>query len=90
MASGYLGSDQLETSVANQEILPNPPSDWTDGYRLVKFSFVNNQDVTVVVNGVETIFIPAGQGFNTDKEDPPITSFKLLTSGVQFTWAAVY
>jgi hypothetical protein len=90
MATGFLGSDQLETSTSNMEIVPNPPSDWTDGYRLLKFSFVNNQDCTVIVNKIETIFIPVGNGFNTDIGDPPITSFVIKESGVTFTWAAVF
>lgn len=89
MASGYLGSDQLETSSSNQQIIPNPPSDWTDGYNLIKFSFDNKQDCTVIVNG-ETIFLSSGEGFNTDKDDPPITSFIIKEAGIPFTWASVY
>lgn len=89
MAIGYLGSDILETSTANQELVPSKPSDWTVGYHLIKFSFANVQDCTIIVNG-ETIFIPAGKGFEVGKDDPPVTSFIIVQSGVQFNWAAVY
>lgn len=89
VGSGYLGSKQQETSVANQEIIPTTPSNWTTSYFLKKFSFANEQNCVVKVNGVE-IFLRAAQGFKMDVHDSPVYSFIVVDAGIQFNWVGMY
>lgn len=87
---GYIGSSNLQTSTANQEIIPSPPSHWTLGYNCYKLSFFNSQDCTVKINNLDPIYLQANQGFEMDKEDSPITSFVIIESGVGFNWIGAY
>jgi hypothetical protein len=87
LGSGYIGTDSVKTSTANLEIIPTPPSTYQyKKYSLYKFSFVNGQDCTVVVNGETTLFIPAGQGFEIGEIDQPINSFVIKEAGVTYTF----
>jgi len=87
LGSGYLGTDTLKTSTAMQEILPTPPSSYQyKKYNLYKFSFMNQQDCTVIVNGATTLFILAGQGFEITEIDQPINSFVVKESGITYTY----
>lgn len=52
--NGYKASPNLETSVANVNILPAPPAEWTKGYQFYKFSFLNDQDCHVLINNDAT------------------------------------
>ncbi|MGB6408130.1 MAG: hypothetical protein WBF39_11685 [Planococcus donghaensis] len=89
--SGYLGSTALQTSTANQEIVPSKKVGWTSGYKLYKFSFDNeNQDCTVRINGETTLFLKAGQGFEIEQGDAPIHSFIIVTAGVTFSWIGAF
>lgn len=88
--SGYIGSDTLQTSTANQEVIPSPPDNWTSGYSLYKFSFRNLDDVTIVINGDTTLFRGAKEGFEMGVEDKPITSFVIKEAGVQYNWTGAY
>jgi hypothetical protein len=91
LGSGYIGSSQLLTSTLNQEIIPLPDSSKSfKKYSLYKFSFSNNQDVTVIINNDATIFIPAGRGFEIDETDAPIYSFVIKEAGITYNWAACY
>lgn len=89
--TNYLGSESLQTSIANEEIIPLAPDEWTsERYKFIRFSFHNEQDCTVQVNNNTKIFLTAGKGFATDENIPPITSFKIVESGIQFYYAGVY
>lgn len=90
LGSGYIGSSSIQTSVANQEIIPNSPSTWSTKYSLYKFSLDNYSDCTVTINGGNNIFIPANKGFNIDETDAPIYSFKIVESGILFNFIAAY
>ena len=90
IGSGYIGSDSLKTSVSNDEVVPSPPANWKSGYNFYKFSFLNYTDCTVQVNNENTIFLKANQGFSIDALDAPIHSFKVVESGVQYSWVAGY
>lgn len=85
---GYLGSNQIETSVANQQVIPNPPSNlnWTMGYSLYKFSFRNYDQCTIIINNETELFLDAGDGFEMNEIDKPITSFVIVESGIRFNW----
>jgi hypothetical protein len=87
---GYLGSSSLQTSTANAEILPSSPSDWTIPYNFYKFSFKNDQDCHIIINGGNQIFIRANQGFEMDEMDKPITSFKIAESSITYNWVGTY
>jgi hypothetical protein len=87
---GYLGSSSLQISVANAEILPSSPSNWTTPYNFYKFSFKNDQDCHIIINGGNQIFIRANQGFEMNEIDDTITSFKIVESGITFNWIGTY
>lgn len=87
---GYLGTSQLMTSTSNLELVPSPSASWNVGYKLYRFSFLNDQDCTVIVNGVTTLFIRASQGFEINEPDAPITSFVIVTAGITYNFVAGY
>lgn len=86
----YLGSDKLCVSVANQEIIPPPPSHWTMPYKLYKFSLMNYDDCTLVINDQTEIFLKANQGFCMDITDTPIQSVKIKEDGIEYNWIGAY
>jgi len=88
--SGYLGTNKIEVSSLNQEIVPEKPSNWTIPYHLYKFSFINYQDVIVLINGDTEIFLKAGQGFEMNEIDKPITSFIIKDANVEYSYIAAY
>ncbi|MFS0643692.1 hypothetical protein [Siminovitchia sp. 179-K 8D1 HS] len=87
---GYIGSQELQTSEANKEIIPSKPDDWTHGYKLYKFSFMNESDCTVVINDKYTIFLKANQGLSIDKGDEPIVSFKIKEGGIKYNFIGAF
>lgn len=91
IGSGYIGSPSLQTSTANQEIIPAPSNpNWTHGYNLYKFSFMNDQNVTVKINKDKDIFLRAGQGFSTEYIDSPIWSFIVQEAGITYNFIGSY
>jgi hypothetical protein len=89
--NGFLGSAELETSVANAEILPEAPEAWTnDLYTFYKFDFYNDQICTVKINGGDAIYLRAGQGFNSDIGDADIISFKIVEDNITYNWFGCY
>ncbi|PKR82596.1 hypothetical protein [Heyndrickxia camelliae] len=91
IGSYYIGSSEPQISIANEEIIPSPPSNWTSGYNFVYFTFNNDADCTVLINGKdEPLFVRSGQGFSIGAEHPPIYSFKIVEDSIPFTWAGIY
>lgn len=90
IGSGYLGSSILQTSVANEEIIPFPPTNRSTPYKIQKLGLMNEADCTILINNKTKIFLKAGQGFSTTVEDQPITSLKIIESGVKFNWVGGY
>lgn len=91
LGTGYIGSPEVQTSVANEEIIPLTPENWTrERYKIVRFSFRASQDCSIKVNEGNIIFIEAGKEFSIDEDIPAITSFKIQESGIEFTWAGVF
>lgn len=88
--SGYLGSSEISISVAGQDIIPNPPSHWSTGYSLKKFSFDNTEECTIIVNKETRLFLKAGQGFEIGYDDSPIQSFVIVEGGIHFNWIGGY
>lgn len=87
LGSGYIGSSNLQTSVANEEIIPSPPQGQYR-YNCYTFSFMNDQACSVVINNSSSIYLRANQGFNMDENDAPIISFKIVENGITFNWIA--
>lgn len=83
----YFGSSSIQTSVANQELVPTKPEDHTVSYHFKKLSFDNTQECNVLVNE-KNIYLKAGQGFESGYDDPLIYSFKIVQSGIEFNWIA--
>lgn len=90
VGKGYLGFNSLQTSVANAEIVPTPPADWTNGYNLYNIEFYNLDDCTIIVNNETEIFIYAGKGWGMEYKDRHVISFKVKESNVRFTFNAKY
>jgi hypothetical protein len=89
--SGYIGTDSIKISTSSQEIIISPPSNWNQGYKLYKFSFLNpSQDCHVIINGGNQIFLSAGQGFECDEGDAPIYSFIIVESGISYNYIGAY
>jgi len=90
--NGFIGSATILTSVANQEIIPDPdPSlNWTQGYKLAKVTLLNYSDCTVKINNGLPIFLKSYQGFNTDGTDALITSLKIVENGILYSFMGSY
>ncbi|MCY7948992.1 hypothetical protein P8891_11265 [Bacillus atrophaeus] len=88
--SGYIGSPSIETSTSNHEVIPSPPSNWTMKYSLYKFSFSNEQECHVSINGGSPIYLRAGQGFQMDIKDQPIMSFKIFEPDIAYNYMGAY
>jgi len=86
----YIGSEEPTTSTSNHEVVPTHPKGWTRGYNFYRFSFHNDQDCRVKINGGKPIYLRARQGFNTSEVDAPIYSFVVVESGVVFNFIAAY
>lgn len=83
----YFSSNGYQTtSTESQEILPPEPLHWNTQYVFRKFSFISDQDCTVIINGEFTIPLIAGLGFEVDRDDVPIESFVILESNTRYYW----
>lgn len=86
--SRFAGTDDLKTSVGGEELISiekaeNAPTG-TIFYAKV-FRFYNEDAIKVQINGSNTIYIPAGVGFDSDDYTyANITSFKIINSGVKY------
>lgn len=90
VGSKFLGSTDLQTSSANQEIIPQEvPEGWTIKYKLKAFSFHNVQAAKVKINGSDPIYLGAGKGFNSNINSPEIYSFVIITEGIDFHWVGL-
>lgn len=89
--TNYIGSEKLETSVANQEVVPLTPEGWTsERYKFIRFSLKVGADCTIIINNTNKIFVENGVIFSMDEFAPPITSIKFVESGIQYSFGAVY
>lgn len=75
MGTIVLGSDNLETSVANAEIIPN-------GARIVNLSFANTQECHVIINNGSPIYLRGNQGQLVDV----CFSLKVVEAGITYNW----
>lgn len=88
--SGFDGSEDIQISVANQELVPTTPSTWHNVVKsFYKFSFINKQDCHIIVNG-KRLFCEADDGFESTEIDVEIHSFIIEEAGVEFNWRAAY
>ena len=93
--AGILGSSALQTSQANEEVVPLPPVGWVNvTYKFCKFSFINDQDCHVKINGdTNQIYLRAGQGFEinrSDKKDFLISSFIVVEAGITYNYVGQF
>lgn len=91
---GYAGSPKIETTTENmQDVVDLSYTEQTaeniDGYYV--FNFDNKNDCTVFINGSEYgIFLEAGDGWSTNRDDALITSWIIKESGTKYKWSAHY
>lgn len=90
ISNGYLASPEIQISTENHEIVPEKPSEWTNGYRIKKLSFSNVEECTLLINNETEVKIPSGRGFEMGYDDPVITSFIIKESGIQFNFVAAF
>jgi hypothetical protein len=94
IGNGYIGSSDLQTtSTTNTECIPSPPSNlnWTQGYNIYKFSFMNyDTNCHIIINNGNPIFLKANLGFEMDEDDKPITSFKIVESGITYSFIGCF
>lgn len=88
--NGYIGSNKLETSIANKELLPNKPERWTTGYKVYKLAFMNNEACTIIINDNIELYLQKGQGFQIERGDLPLHSFRVKESNIPFNWTGAY
>ena len=74
----FEGSSDLQTSVANTEIL-------TSAVRYTDFQFLNDLACHVLINNGNPIYLRANQGFTASV----INSLKVVESGISFNWIGV-
>lgn len=92
--SKFAGSDDIKTSVGGEELIniekiENKP-DSTVFYAKV-FRFYNENPAKVQINGSNTIYLPAGVGFDSDDYTySTIKSFKIMNSGVKYCFFFEY
>lgn len=92
-----IGSPSLQNSKANQEIVPKAPEGWTVPIEFEVFSFLNTDDCTVILNGINEltgednkIFLKAGQGMSINEKDVKVKSCKVVEPNVLFNWIGKY
>ncbi len=90
IGSGFKGTSQIETSIANQELISTlKPDGWTL-FQMYSMTFKNYTPCTVKINGGDPIFLDKGDGFVTSHVDTPIYSFVIVEAGVQYTFVGGY
>lgn len=72
------GSSELETSIAEQEILPN-------GLRFANFEITNDQICTISINGGDYIYLRANQGLSI----PVCNSCKIKENDITYNWTGI-
>lgn len=91
MSYRFQGSPSILVSTVNQEVIPPTPTDWTEKFYFKSFTFFNEDDCTVRINGSSSIFVRANQGITTTSPtDEEIYSFIVNEEGVRYTWIASY
>lgn len=92
LGSGYIGSSELKTTTeANEQVIPNKPESWTMKYNCYRFSFMNDQQCSVLINSnTNPIMLRAGQGFTMSEIDSPIYSFKIVEAGITYNFIGAF
>lgn len=92
MRVNYRGSEELLTSVAGENIIPEGEENWTySPIRFKDFAFMNTTDCTVKVNEGKPIFLKANQGFQYMGNDKNyIDSFIIVESGIEYQFIGRY
>lgn len=90
IGSGYCSSEDFHTTTSkeNEEIIPELVRKDIQMNGFLTFTFLNDDDCTVIVNGVDEIKLRAKQGMITGFEDAPITSFKIKEKGTSYYYLA--
>ncbi|AKO91893.1 hypothetical protein BEH_07125 [Priestia filamentosa] len=91
IGSGYAGSENVTTSVANHEIVPPTPSNYVNVKRsFYKLSLTVLQDAHIKINGGAPILLKANQSFEMDRFDAVIYSLVIVEPNIEFQWMGAY
>ena len=75
--SSIIGSEDLQVSVAGQEILPKS---------VVNFELLNNQNCHISINNNSYVYLRGNQGVQTTMDDFIVYSVKIQEDGIVFNW----
>lgn len=84
VGSGYFGSTAIQTSVANQELLPEIVQ--TRGAYKLTIQFA--EPVNILVNNKYELYV--NSVFEITEIDLPINSLKILSGGIDFNFICAY
>ena len=90
IGSGYVGTDDIKTSTANQDIIKTERERNGNIDQLYKFSFLNHSPCHVVLNNKKPIFLDEKQGFDMTHVDAPVVSFVSVEEGVEYQFIGAY
>ena len=92
-----IGSQDLMTSTAMEEIVPNPPVGWDVPITFKSLSFFNSKACRVILNGQtglngddNIIYLRANQGLNIDETDIEVRSFIIMESDIPYNFVGKY
>lgn len=92
-----VGCPELMVSNAMEDIMPQIPSKWSVPVKFKNFSFMNQQDCTVILNGRSSltdednkIFLMANQGLNIFDDDIDVESFVIVEDGIGYNYVGKY
>ncbi len=90
IGSGYIGTSNVEISIAGKDIVPDTPEGWTTKYSFYRFSFINKQPCHIKINGGDEIFLDSNQGFDSGIYDAPIESFVIVEDDIEYQFIGAY
>lgn len=82
--------DIIATTVANEEIVPLAPAEWTFGFEFKELSFINKTACHIVLNGEERIFLDVEQGIEISERHEPIRSLVIEEISTQYQYIGSY
>lgn len=91
IGNGYFGTSAMLISTANLEVIQqHKPATWDGQFTTYKFAFNNAGACQVKINGSDSIYLAANQGFTSDYYDQPIYSFVIVTNAINYNYIGAY
>lgn len=82
-----IGTEQVESSVAGENIIYDTPENWSYGkYIFYRFQILVYEDCHISVNGGDYFFMKKNRGFSTNEGDFPINDVRIKEDGITYEW----